>query len=496
MAGDSQRLIDPEALCSRGEFGGNFRTARIAAKWVSVAVAAACLCAAAALVTVSLRRAGRVAAPAGPATQAITVLEGVSAACSAYTDCAALDGNCCPNDAGVTLGCCNSPVLSASASEACMDTPSWTNGYEKCSEHGFNSSQGCTEVGVTCMGYEALGFCASGSVVVGKEWTVGPQFNSPELNCCACGKADNPPGAPPMNNTQGEPSQADCSAHPDCASIGISGHCCPTDDGTNLGCCASLEASGGAPQLLPPADSPGPLMTFYMYRVANDENYPVNGVNMANLAGDMWYLHNEVVQNCPRKFNMERLLRFKVTMRATPELYGQNSRKFDSFVAMDQAKCTVPKCTELHWDPYGYVVGCQPNNVVTVAVPGAPVWYSLPGTCPSKFYYEKTAACNAEQPGGACPTSDVTGTRNCTYFLERAGEIRLDELSGIQNYNEVCEQTGQREYDVFTDRGHGSDFWDGKQDAKAGEQRMKRINDLFLEKFPQQEYSLDDPLCE
>mmetsp|Transcript_63254 Transcript_63254/g.196247 ORF Transcript_63254/g.196247 Transcript_63254/m.196247 type:complete len:446 (-) Transcript_63254:216-1553(-) len=329
-----------------------------------------------------------------------------------------------------------------------------------------------------------------------------------------------------------------CGGAGPCAWCGAGNACCRYRYATDPAACHGVRmwpvlsfhtcvqmASAPAPSLPAPAPSPSPSpsntftpapssgtyqpqlhalampsdaspLTFYMYRAVGGSDFPPENVNTANLAGVMWYLHNEVVQNCPRKFNMERLLRFKVTMRATPELYGQNSRKFDSFVAMDQAKCTVPKCTELHWDPYGYVVGCQPNNVVTVAVPGAPVWYSLPGTCPSKFYYEKTAACNAEQPGGACPTSDVTGTRNCTYFLERAGEIRLDELSGIQNYNEVCEQTGQREYDVFTDRGHGSDFWDGKQDAKAGEQRMKRINDLFLEKFPQQEYSLDDPLCE
>jgi len=124
-----------------------------------------------------------------------------------------------------------------------------------------------------------------------------------------------------------------------------------------------------------------------------------------------------------------------VSLRATKELYGQG-KNFDNFVAFDKAKCTVPGCPQLHWNPYGYVVGCSPNDNTRVSLPGAPVWYSLPGTCPSKYYFQKTAECNAAEPGGLC-AGEVTGSRNCTYKIEKAGEIRLDELSGIENYNDV-----------------------------------------------------------
>jgi len=274
--------------------------------------------------------------------------------------------------------------------------------------------------------------------------------------------------------------------------------CCPVAGGADLGCCDSMQDLGAAPPapvLQAAAATPGPLMTFYMYRVDNDQQYVLNGVNMANLNGDTWYLHNEVVISCPRKFGITRLTRFKVSFRATKELYGQG-KNFDSFVAFDKAKCTVPGCATLHWDPFGYVIGCSPNDNTRVALPGNPAWYSLPGTCPSKFYFQKTPECNAAEPGGRCTGDEVTGSKDCTYTIEQAGEIRLDDLSGIKNYNDVCATTGQREYDEATDTGVGTDFWSGKADAAKGAARVKHIEDLFAQKFPQWPAHLDDVPCD
>lgn len=343
-----------------------------------------------------------------------------SAACAANSECnkLGLEGNCCPNDGGVALGCCDSAILGTS---------------------------------------EAAG---------------GAQ-----------------PVPPAVNST------AACSANKDCAEMELEGNCCPNDGGVSLGCCTPGLAAASLPPLAPPAATPGPLMTFYMYRVQNEENYAMNGVNMANLDGDVWYLHNEVVQHCPRKFNISRLLRFKVTMRATPELFGQG-KNFDTFVAFDKAKCTVPMCPKLHWDRFGYVVGCQPNNKEQVAVPGEPTWFSLPGTCPSQFFDEKSQSCIEAEPGGECNNGEVTGTRTCTYHMEKAGEIRLDELSGIANYNEICEATGLKEYDIFQDKGNGTSFWDGKLDAAKGKARLQHVYDLFGRKYPELPAYLQDPKCD
>jgi hypothetical protein len=53
---------------------------------------------------------------------------------------------------------------------ACEDTAGWTNG-----------------AGPGCRLYEAERWCKGGEVLEG--WTTGAAWNSPETNCCACGKA-------------------------------------------------------------------------------------------------------------------------------------------------------------------------------------------------------------------------------------------------------------------------------------------------------------------
>merc|ERR1712050_274241 len=69
--------------------------------------------------------------------------------------------------------------------------------------------------------------------------------------------------------------------------------------------------------------STGPcLQEFYMYRAQSDEAYPMENVNTGNLAGVLWYLHNEIVQSTPRKYDVTRVLRLKVTMKNTQELWA------------------------------------------------------------------------------------------------------------------------------------------------------------------------------
>mmetsp|Transcript_62060 Transcript_62060/g.171999 ORF Transcript_62060/g.171999 Transcript_62060/m.171999 type:complete len:419 (-) Transcript_62060:133-1389(-) len=320
------------------------------------------------------------------------------------------------------------------------------------------------------------------------------------LGCCPGGGDVLPP--PDYSDIPADSKQR-CENNALCKDEGLQGLCCPpTPNGTDILCCDSVLAKADdlqldvpLPELKPAAETPGPLMTFYMYRAQNDQNYPLNGVNMANLEGDIWYLHNEVVFACPRKFNISRITRYRVTMRATKELFGQG-RNFDGFAAFDKAKCTVPGCSKLHWEPFGYVVGCQKGDTTRVALPGSPAWYSLPGTCPSKFYFQKAETCIKAEPGGECGKDEVTGTKDCTYHMEEAGELRLDDLSGIKKYNENCAVTGQREYDEATDKGTGTSFWDGKLDVAKGAERKKRFLELFAQKYPQWPANYDEPECD
>jgi len=329
-------------------------------------------------------------------------------------------------------------------------------------------------------------------------------------------------------------------------------------------------------------------MTFYVYRAQSDDDYAPENVNVADLAGLMWYLHNEVVPSTPRKFAVTRILRYKITMQNTEEFYHRFPKQFGPFVAFDSGRCTAPHCNGI-WKDYGFVIGCQnlDRYVVNVArdyVPPADdttrgiivrqlkdeeervdrekaskasggsehqhgdhattertttqtrttttwttttwttttqthihdgfhsgIWYSLPGTCPDKPVGEKSEECVRHFPGGRC--SSVDGSKSCTYDIEPAGEISLNELSGIPEglsydewwKNSACwaalangEQVGpctRKEYDPMIDKGFGTDFWNGKHIVEQGARRLNRIRQLFLEKYPHLPVDMSEPEC-
>mmetsp|Transcript_3813 Transcript_3813/g.10852 ORF Transcript_3813/g.10852 Transcript_3813/m.10852 type:complete len:366 (+) Transcript_3813:43-1140(+) len=267
------------------------------------------------------------------------------------------------------------------------------------------------------------------------------------------------------------------------------------------------EKKAGSMQLLTDErDTRRPVRTtFYMYRAQGDRDYPFENVNAADLPGVMWYLHNEVIPGTPRKYNVTRILRYKVTTMPTREQFEQAHTQFAAFVAFDNGKCTVPGC-DATMRERGYNIGCQllnpeeslymsPFQTKGRCRPGKDcpgIWYSVPGPCPSQEYMHKDDACKAASPGGACPS--VTGSRTCTYHYEKAGEVRLDELSGIRHYTKWW-RDGNREYDYGTDRGIGCTFWDGKKDWNRCQWRQNKVQKLFREKYPHMPVTYGEPPC-
>jgi len=51
-------------------------------------------------------------------------------------------------------------------------------------------------------GYGTQGHCANGAFLPGEEWTGGPDFGDPELNCCVCGTAGAAPACVDTPNWQ------------------------------------------------------------------------------------------------------------------------------------------------------------------------------------------------------------------------------------------------------------------------------------------------------
>merc|ERR1712113_944404 len=84
--------------------------------------------------------------------------------------------------------------------------------------------------------------------------------------------------------------------------------------------------------------------------------------------------------------------------------------------------------------------------------------------------------CKAREPGGRCPVP--SGTRECTWHLEDAGEIDLDELVGIPNHTAFC-KAGNKEFVPHLDHGVGVSFWDGYRNrarSKSGCKRLKAFS--------------------
>jgi len=226
-------------------------------------------------------------------------------------------------------------------------------------------------------------------------------------------------------------------------------------------------------------------VSFYLYRAQSDQDYPMENVNAGDLPGVLWYLQHEVVTQCPRKYDISRVLRVNFTAKLNA------AGRFGPFVAFDSGKCTVPNCDRI-WKRRGYRVGCQRAKGYG-SVPGH--WYSLPGACPSQHPHEKTLACAQAQPGGACQSlEDLHGDGPCTFYTEAAGEVDLNHATGIHNYTAFC-AAGNVEWSWTTDRGRGMGFWDGSHNDRWNDLRLQRFQELFRAAYPDMPESFGEPSC-
>jgi hypothetical protein len=82
--------------------------------------------------------------------------------------------------------------------QVCVNTPDWNNGWEKCHEEGMGSdpSKCVPHQGWTCAAYAAKGWCQNNQCLPPSKtngvYACGHKLNSPEWNCCECGKPQLP----------------------------------------------------------------------------------------------------------------------------------------------------------------------------------------------------------------------------------------------------------------------------------------------------------------
>jgi hypothetical protein len=283
-----------------------------------------------------------------------------------------------------------------------------------------------------------------------------------------------------------------------------------------------------------------PTLEFYMYRAQADASYPPENLNTADLAAVLWYLHNEVVVEAPRMYRIDRIKRWKITMRTTQEYWNVHHRSFGPFIAFNgggcEGDCGSPSdlAPDTSFQQYGFLVGCQQaaasqsgyrarvqtrdcnaEGEGSDCQSNAPIWYSLPGECPTRPEDDtdssegKDSACRAAMPGGRCD-QDPTGAPDCTYRMEDAGEIFLNELAGFEdqeaydtwwqnntgheNWNNV-EYLLNRPDGTLYDRGVNWTWWDQKFDEDRCNERMARAERLFAERYPHFG-ELQEPPCD
>eukprot|EP00931_Biecheleriopsis_adriatica_P102261 TRINITY_DN77253_c0_g1_i1.p1 TRINITY_DN77253_c0_g1~~TRINITY_DN77253_c0_g1_i1.p1 ORF type:complete len:481 (+),score=67.59 TRINITY_DN77253_c0_g1_i1:77-1519(+) len=250
--------------------------------------------------------------------------------------------------------------------------------------------------------------------------------------------------------------------------------------------------------------SNAPLHSFYVYRATSGRSFPMENVNTANAAGVMWYLHNEVVRWVPRRFGIDRIIRFKVHYRAPQPLFDKGMN-FGVRYAFDSGKCTGPGDCDKELGKYGNFVGCNlVYDFPTYQFKDgkyypSPTWYSFPGDCSDQDYHHQTQECKASKPGGAC-SGTPTGTGDCTYSFEPAGFVMLDDVVGLKDYQSFIHSGGReyvagfgvsqgicRHHHETCDKGIHLDFWDWKHSEKYNKKRVEKLLQTFKEKYPGQE---------
>eukprot|EP00930_Biecheleria_cincta_P066155 TRINITY_DN52175_c0_g1_i1.p1 TRINITY_DN52175_c0_g1~~TRINITY_DN52175_c0_g1_i1.p1 ORF type:complete len:253 (-),score=24.24 TRINITY_DN52175_c0_g1_i1:152-889(-) len=192
-----------------------------------------------------------------------------------------------------------------------------------------------------------------------------------------------------------------------------------------------------------------------------------------SMQGILWYLQNNIVtKSCPRNFNVTRITRFKATVYNTDAPFLAWGGQFGPFLEFHKGRCTSPACTE-SLRTFGQVVGCLP-------------WSPYQGG----VSYGNTSQSYSLPDSGACAKPD--GSPNCTWSLEPAGEVRLDELEGISSYAAFC-AAGNIEYDQSTNTGRGCTFWDN-QNVLGNARRVAELQAVFHRMHPS--IDLPEPLCD
>jgi hypothetical protein len=262
-------------------------------------------------------------------------------------------------------------------------------------------------------------------------------------------------------------------------------------------------------------DKVEPFVTFYAYRpAAGQDDDEIENTVVMDLAAALSYVHRWVVSTSPRLKGIDRIKRWQVTTRTTREYFNaKDGRSFGWFWNFTDGQCVDEQCYDFYRH-FGLIVGCgwaphdeahqaayrsfapaypdkKDKNIADDAT-RVPLYWSLPGECPSAGK-DKDVNCKDNLPGGRC--SMAVGAPDCTWSATDAGEILLDELAEIEDYSSFASGNNQ-EYDLDSDAGRGTEFWNGMNDRNKCDYRMNKAEGLFAKKYKEFASRMVEPPCD
>ncbi|KAH9118720.1 hypothetical protein LEN26_011964 [Aphanomyces euteiches] len=240
-------------------------------------------------------------------------------------------------------------------------------------------------------------------------------------------------------------------------------------------------------------------------------------VNTASVEGALYYLQTEGIGSdlkaaCSRKSNMSYIWFYEIKI-AQPYFavaeYGTNTGtvpEYGQFAAMDNGKCSnkgdefPPACMEftgMNYHPnLGHYVGGEYRQKHERADYPNNVWFSYPGSCFTKAFGAKNAACLKDPmlQGGLCPKGQDPDGVKCTFNFEVLGYLSIDELVGITNMTnrntnkpftdsvDFC-KANMTEFDFKTNYSDlDSRFWNDPLNSTANDIRSQKMMTMYSSK--------------
>jgi len=168
--------------------------------------------------------------------------------CSAYEECGALQGSCCPNSAGVMLDCC---LLGAIRMEADAAKAQAEAAKEAAREAKANATEKIQAAEEAKDAAEQAQVAAQEAAASAKKAQAAAEAAAKEQQAkekaSETAAAEAEADSSQYDNINEKIQASKCENNPSCAAANLTGYCCPTLNGlalngTALGCCASGSA--------------------------------------------------------------------------------------------------------------------------------------------------------------------------------------------------------------------------------------------------------------